>query len=44
VIGLRSAFTPQTSLAAFEDLYLVMELMDHSLQGKGQRQEMHDGL
>lgn len=31
IIGLLNAFTPQTSLEEFQDVYLVMELMDANL-------------
>ncbi|XP_046656611.1 stress-activated protein kinase JNK-like [Daphnia pulicaria] len=31
VIGLLNAFTPQTSLSEFSDVYLIMEFMDASL-------------
>ncbi|XP_064600466.1 stress-activated protein kinase JNK-like [Liolophura sinensis] len=31
IIGLLNAFTPQTSLKEFQDVYLVMELMDANL-------------
>jgi c-Jun N-terminal kinase len=31
VIGLLDAFTPQTSLSEFSDVYLIMEFMDASL-------------
>ncbi|CAG0884786.1 unnamed protein product [Cyprideis torosa] len=45
IIGLLNAFTPQNSLEDFQDVYLVMELMDANLcqviqvrsQGKGKR-------
>lgn len=31
IIGLLNAFTPQKSLEEFQDVYLVMELMDANL-------------
>lgn len=31
IIGLLNAFTPQRSLEEFQDVYLVMELMDANL-------------
>ncbi|VDN33929.1 unnamed protein product [Gongylonema pulchrum] len=31
IIALKSAFTPESSLADFEDIYLVMELMSYNL-------------